>query len=64
MEVILISMVVFSLAVLGLSIGVILNGKQIKGHCGGNLSIDTCIKDSQGNKIQSCPECNCEVESS
>ncbi len=64
MEIIIVSTVIFSLAVLALSIGTILDGRKLKGHCGGPSIYDGegCIKDSQGNKIQSCPECSCEAD--
>lgn len=62
MELYIISALVFALAVLGLSIGVIVSGKQVQGHCGGSAHVEEqCVRDNQGNKIQSCPTCDCDA---
>lgn len=55
------TIMIFALAILGLSVGMIVKGKQIKGHCGGNpVPADKCIRDKYGNKIQNCSHCDCE----
>ncbi|MCP4753481.1 MAG: hypothetical protein GY866_21535 [Proteobacteria bacterium] len=55
------SIVVFSIAMLGMSVGVIFSKNvAIKGHCGEPTLLEGCIKDSQGNKIRSCATCDCE----
>ncbi|MBU3917669.1 hypothetical protein KKA14_19250 [bacterium] len=59
-EVFIITLMVFGLAMFGLSVGVIFNKKQIKGHCSGNPSIpEKCIKDAYGNRIEACADCDC-----
>ncbi len=60
MEVYLAALIVFALAILGLSLGVIFKNKQIKGHCGGTPTLESCIKDEHGSKIESCSSCSCE----
>jgi hypothetical protein len=62
METYFATLLLFLLAVTGLSLGVIFKGKQIKGHCGGGAFEDKCIRDSEGNKIESCSDCSCESE--
>lgn len=63
MEIVLISTLIFTLAVLALSLGTILGGRPPKGQCGGSMvHEESCIKDSEGNKIQSCSQCSCESE--
>ncbi len=58
---ILLAMAIFAVSMVGLSLGVIINGRQIKGHCGGNPELpDSCVKDAQGNKVISCFDCDCE----
>ncbi len=60
-EVFFITLVIFGLAMFGLSVGVVFNGKQIKGHCGGNPTVpERCIKDAYGNKIEACADCDCD----
>ena len=63
MEVVIVSTIIFTLAILALSLGTMLGGRQPKGQCGSSsLHEESCIKDSEGNKIQSCPQCSCETE--
>ncbi|MBU2513059.1 hypothetical protein KJ966_17095 [bacterium] len=62
MEVYIASIIIFALAILGLSLGAIFKNKQIKGHCGGTPILENCIKDEFGNKIVSCSTCSCEDE--
>lgn len=63
MEVVIVSTIIFTLAVLALSLGTVLGGRQPKGQCGGSaIHEESCIKDDEGNKIQSCPQCSCESE--
>lgn len=62
METYLATVVLFALAMTGLSLGMIFRGKQIKGHCGGAVTEQKCVRDSQGNRIEACPNCDCETE--
>lgn len=63
MTVFIAAIVIFFIAFLGLSLGVILKDKQIKGHCGGVPTVtDSCERDEHGNKIASCSSCSCESE--
>ncbi len=52
---------IFAIAMFFLSIGVILTGKQIEGHCGGAAIGENCIKDARGRKIVNCGSCSCET---
>lgn len=63
-EIYILSLLVFIVAVCALSVGVLVSGKQLKGHCGTPTFDEGCIKDSQGAKIISCGSCSCELERS
>ena len=54
------AILIFGLSMFFLSLGLILNGRQIEGHCGGAALDETCIRDAHGRKIVSCGSCNCE----
>ncbi len=60
MEVFIASFVIFAIAILGLSVGVIFGDKQIRGHCGESAEVESCVRDQNGNKITSCSTCSCE----
>ncbi len=66
MEVFILTLLIFAISVTGLSIGVILKGKQIKGHCGGATLDDGCGGDCNVNGadscIEACADCSCEPE--
>ncbi len=56
------TVVIFSLAMAGLSIGMFFGRAGIKGHCGGAAASlpDQCVKDQFGNKLEPCGHCTCE----
>ncbi len=64
MTVFIAAFIVFSLAMLGLSIGVVFSDNvKIKGHCGGEAKKETlsqCIRGEDGRKIVDCDHCDCE----
>lgn len=57
MEIVLISLVVFSLVLLGMSVGVIFSNRELKGSCGGLGSVmgddcDFCGKKEECERFQ------------
>ena len=66
MEVIIPTILIFAIAMTGLSLGVIFRGKQIKGHCGGASLEEGCAGDCSGDGndscIEKCSTCTCDSE--
>jgi len=62
METFLLTLVIFGLATIGLSVNVIINQKPMRKHCGMDGIEDTCIQDRDGNKIAYCSSCDCEYD--
>ena len=62
MVTLLLTLVVFTLATIGLSVNVIIRQQPMKKHCGMDGIEDTCIKDRHGDKIARCASCDCEYD--
>lgn len=62
METYLAALLIFAVSMVFLSLGTLISGRQIKGHCGEAALDESCIQDSHGRKIISCGSCSCGPE--